>query len=62
MIEDVFSFRFLAITFIGAFLIYTFTKISDFYGIPPDAYMIYIWFYVALYIAWIILPHYIPEF
>jgi hypothetical protein len=61
MSEELFSTRTL-VTFLMFLLVsYSASKVADFYGVDPDVYATYLYFYVILYIAYLILPSKIPQ-
>ena len=46
---------------ISIILLYSITKILNFYGKGPEAYGIYVTFYITLLILYFILPHGYPK-
>jgi len=62
MSEGVFSKSTIVSLLIFLLLGFSASKIADFYGVSPDVYTTYLYFYVILYIAYSILPSKIPDF
>jgi len=61
MTGNLFSLSTLYLLILIAFVTTAITKVGDFYGVHPDVYMTYMYFYFILVIAYLILPHGIPD-
>jgi|TARA_B100000242_G_scaffold286322_1_gene251759 hypothetical protein len=48
-------------TLIVLIVAFAVTKVASFFGVDPEVYMTYVYFYFIIYLAYLILPHQVPE-